>query len=376
MKKDNSKNVVEHIEFGKNIDITKLLDIRTGVRRETMDVMDFLRIPPSPYQRNTKLRAKSARCRSSLTKLSREHLDVAIAELTHDVITDNGQFYPKGTRFINNGNTRAEYWKNCLFDVQGKNVPKSDKVPPVVWATIYPCKDLKELRQNYDTFDSPNSVEREAEKNAGILLNTWNYEAKFKTFKNGYFQSALGFASHCYDPQTYPTVASVKSQNSPGMIALYIKEIKYLGDNLTNNKFWDMPAIAGALMALKKYGLKNQKVLDFINLLDDNEKATPKHGGWNGPTHILEEWSQYEVFADHLPSWDKPGKSPSTGKPVNVGFNGTVSYFLYWLEKFMNDETGKKHGAGWDKTTLTFFDEDTNLNGVLFDEDNEELINE
>ncbi|NDB60104.1 hypothetical protein EB001_16885 [bacterium] len=228
---------------------------------------------------------------------------------------------------------------------------------------------MKEVQHNYNTFDSPNSVERDAEKNAGILLNTYNYEAKYKTFRTGYFQSALGFASHCYDPKTYPTPTSVKSVNSPGMIALYIEEIKYLGDNLSNNKFWDMPALAGAMMALKKYGLKNQKVLDFIKQLDDNVKHTPKDKGWNGPTHILEEWSNYDVFSDHMPSWDKLGKT-SNGKPINIGFNGTVSFFLYWLEKYMNDEVGKKHGAGWDSTSAIFFDSSVSLN-ALFDEDEE-----
>lgn len=374
MKKFNIDNIV--VGFGQTVDKTKLVDVRTQVRRETMDILDFLRLPPSPYQRNTKIRAGTARCKASLSKHTREQLDVAIAELTQDAISDNGQFYPKGTRFINNGNTRALFWKNLIYDLPG---PKSDKAPTAVWATIYPCKDLKEVRQNYNTFDSPDAVERDAEKNAGILLNTWNYEARFKTFKKGYFQSALGFASHCFDPQTYCNQKSVKSVNSPGMIALYIDEIKYLGDNLTNNKFWDMPAIAGALMALKKYGLQNQKVLDFIKKLDDGEMHTPKGQPWTGTTHILKEWSDYDVFSDHMPSWDKEGFSRN-GKPVNIGFNGTVSFFLYWLEKYMNDETGMKHGAGWDKVTTIFFDSSANLSTlfvnpvVVVDEEEEEVI--
>jgi hypothetical protein len=363
MKKFDIDNIV--VGFGKSIDKTKLLDMKSQYYREDMDILEFLKLPPSPYQRNTAIRAKTKRCKDSISVLTREHLDVAIAELTQDVITDSGQLYPKGTRFINNGNTRAYYWKNTLFNISGKNIPKSDFVPPLVHATIYPCKDLKEVRQNYETFDSPNAVERDAEKNAGILLNTWEYQAKFNTFKSGYFQSALGFAAHCYDTKTYPTIASVKSVNSPGMIALYIDEIKYLGDNLTNTKFWDMPAIAGALMALKKYGTKNQKVLDFIKTLDDGEMNTPKNTPWTGTTHVLKEWSDCDVFSDHLPSWDKEGFSRS-GKPVNVGFNGTVSFFLYWLEKHMDGQTGMKHGAGWDKVTTTFFDDFAPLNNALF----------
>lgn len=369
MKKKNTNTVNNILTIGQNVDTTKLLDIRSQVCRETMDILDFLRLPPSPYQRNTASRAKSARCKRSLSKYTREQLDVAIAELTQDVITDSGQFYPRGTRFVNNGNTRALYWKNLLYNLPG---PKSDKAPTSVWATIYPCKDLNEVRQNYNTFDSPDSVERDAEKNAGILLNTWNYEARFNTFKKGYFQAAMGFACHCKDPQTYCNNKSIQSVNSPGMIALYIKEIMYLGDNLTNNKFWDSSAIAGAMMALKKYGTNNQKVIDFIQTLDDGYMNTPKGQPWTGTTHILKEWSDYDVFNDHLPSWYKEGYSRN-GKPVNVGFHGTVSFFLYWLEKYMNDETGMKHGAGWDKITNNFFDDDSNTSLDAFlgiDDDN------
>ena len=293
MKKKNS-NV---FPIGKPVDESKLVDVSVRVYREVMSVLDFLRLPPSPYQRNTESRASTKRCKESLSIHTREQLDVAIAELTQDCISETGQFYPKGTRFINNGNTRGLYWKNLIYDLPG---PKSDKAPTVVYATIYPCATLKEVRENYNTFDSPNSVERDAEKNAGILLNTHNYEARFKTFKKGYFQSALGFACHCYDPKTYYGAKAVKSINSPGMIADYIDEIKYLGDNLTNNKFWDMPAIAGALMALKKYGTKNQKVLDFIQELDDNYIHTPKGQPWSGTTHILREWTDYDVFSDCL----------------------------------------------------------------------------
>lgn len=356
-----------------NIDMTKLCDVRKTVRREEMDILDFLRLPPSPYQRNTKARAKTARVRTALSKYSREQLDVAIAELTQDAISDSGQFYPKGTRFINNGNTRAEYWKNCLYDIQGVNIPKSDKAPSIVFATIYPCKDMKEVRQNYETFDSPSAVERDAEKLAGILLNTHNYEGKFKTIKSGYFVSALGYACHCYDKETYSTPSTVKTPNFPGMVALFSKEIMYLGDNLTYNKFWDMPAIAGALMILKKHGLNNKKVIEFINALDNDMKTTNNKEPMDGVSHILEEWFKYEVFSDHMPSWDKPGFNG--GKPINVGFNGTVSYFLYWFEKYMKGELGKKLGAGWQKTASSFFDDDLpGLSSALFDEDDESEV--
>lgn len=331
------------------IDTTKLVDIRSNVYTENMDIMEFLKLPASPYQRPTEARAKTKKVSDSLSKLVREHLEVAIAELTEDAVTESGGLFLKGTRFINNGNTRAFYWKNCLLDNNG---PKSDTVPLSVNATIYPCKDMNEVRANYSTFDSPNSVEREAEKLAGLLMSNYGFVPTFRTFKNGYFMSALGFACHVYDPKTYPSKGSVKIQNAPGMLALFLEEIKVLDSLISNNKnkFWDMASIAGALIGLKKYGLNNQRFLDFIDALDKNKKDTRSQKGYDGATHILEEWVSYDMFSDRLPYWDKISKN------TNVGFNGTVSFFLYWTEKWMNDEIGKKVGAGWDKTTQNFFD--------------------
>ena len=71
------------------INKTKLVDIKQLVQRESMNILEFLRLPPSPYQRPTKQRAGKKGVRDALSKFRPEHMDVAIAELTDDVFDDD-----------------------------------------------------------------------------------------------------------------------------------------------------------------------------------------------------------------------------------------------------------------------------------------------
>lgn len=353
------------------IDKSKLVNINQLVRRVTMNILEFLQIAPSPFQRPTKQRAGKKDVREALSKFRPEHMDVAIAELTEDVFDDEANLlYKKGTRFINNGNTRAFYWRNCLTDAKGKTDYKSDRVPSQVYAVIYPCKNLEEVRANYFTFDSPTAVEKDAEKLAGLLLNSQHFQAQSDVFKKGRFLSSLGWACHCLDSELYPNLGSVKIQNGPGMLATYIEEIKYLDSMMITKKknpLWDSPSIAATLMALKKYGLRNSKLNEFIKKFDANMKDTTKpKEGFDGVTHVLEEWQSCSLFPDHHPYWAR--EMIIGGKVYNTGFDKTASFFLYWLEKYMNDEKLHQRGAGWDKTCENFFDDHNNLYNVLFPE--------
>jgi hypothetical protein len=353
-------------------DKTKLVNITQLVRRVNMSILEFLQIPPSPFQRPTKQRAGKKDVRDALSKLRPEHLEVAIAELTEDVYDDdNNLLYKAGTRFVNNGNTRAYYWRNCLTDAKGKKDYKSDVAPNMVYAAIYPCRNLEEVRANYFTFDSPTAVEKDAEKLAGLLLNTHEFQARSDVFKKGRFLSSLGWACHCYDSELYPNLPSVKIQNAPGMLALYIEEIKHLDSLMLHKKknpFWDSPSISGTLMALKKYGTKNKKLNEFIKKFDSNKKKTDTDEGFDGVTHILEEWQSCNLFPDHHPYWERV--MVIGNQTYDTGFNKTVSFFLYWLEKYMNDEKLYQRGAGWDKTCDKFFDNGKiDLYNVFFEEE-------
>ena len=79
---------------------------------------------------------------------------------------------------------------------------------------------------------------------------------------------------------------------------------------------------------------------------------------------MLEEWQSNSSFPDHHPYWERV--VIVGGKTYNTGFNKTVSFFLYWLEKYMNDEKLHQRGAGWDRTSDNFFDDHAELYNALF----------
>ena len=50
---------------------------------------------------------------------------------------------------------------------------------------------------------------------------------------------------------------------------------------------------------------------------------------------IVDEWKTANFFSDKNTKWSS--------------LNRTVSYCLYWIDKYMKDEKGVKPGNGWEK---------------------------
>jgi hypothetical protein len=278
----------------------------------------------------------------SLSKLKVEHLEVAIVELTEDSYDDDGNFYRKGDRFISNGNTRLYYWENGL----------SDYSPKTVNATIYLKKNMDEIREHYNTFDSPNAVEVNAEKVAGIIKGVHGYHATSDKVKKGQLLTSLCLASHYLQPNIYDSDRMASNiKHAPSFVSLYIEEIKAFDKVCRNSKNWDAPLICAALMCFKKYGVKHKKVIDCLNKIDMAyvERVT-NTGPFDGVSNISHEWwTAHKVFRDRVTSWSKPeGKG-------NIGMKWTVSYALYWIEKFLENEKGVKAGSNWEQTGKNFF---------------------
>jgi len=320
------------------INKSKIVDIGSLVYREVMPIATFLAIDPSAYQRDTVARAEKPKVKNMLSILRPEHLEVAIAELTEDSYDEDGHFYPKGHRFVNNGNTRAYYWKNDL----------SDKVPNVVFATVYKCKDMKEVRQNYNTFDAPAAAEQNQEKLVGIIRSVYHYNPVSEKVKKGQIYTSLTLASHYLYPELFDKQAA-KVEAMSGMVSLYIEEIKAVDKICKNHKHWDTALICAALMALKKHGTNDSKLLDTLSKIDrDYKDTTSVSKDFDGVTQIREEWTKHEKFPVKYTSWDKPRNG------TNCGLKWTTSYALYWIEKFLKNERGVKLGSGWEKTGETY----------------------
>ena len=106
---------------------------------------------------------------------------------------------------------------------------------------------------------------------------------------------------------------------------------------MTKKEKWNQPFIAAALLSLRHYGPKNQKLLDGWKLIEKGAGNT--YGtDWDGITHITEEWKTGTFFKDvsicRDSRWDNMDR--------------TVSYILYWIDKYMANEKLTRVGKGWD----------------------------
>ena len=343
------------------INKSKIVDVGENITVEVMDIATFLAIDPSAYQRDTVERSTKPKVKNMLSVLRPEHLEVAIAELTEDSYDEDGNFYAKGHRFTQNGNTRAYYWKNDL----------SDKVPSMVFATVYKCKNMEEVRANYNTFDSPATAEANQEKLVGIIRSVYHYIPVSEKVRRGQIHGALALASHYHSPNIFEKQAA-NVDSMTGMVGIYIEEIKAFDKLCKTKQNWDSPLICAALMSLKKHGVNNSKLLDAISKIDrDYKDTTSVSKDFDGITHIREEWTKSEKFALRSTSWDKPRNEG------NVGLKWTTSFALYWIEKFLKDEKGVKLGSGWEKTGENYFDH-LKMNGLaqmLFTNNNVVKIN-
>ena len=324
------------------INKSKIVDVGDLVTREVMDIKTFLNLDPSAYQRDTIQRATKPKVKAMLGQLRPEHLEVAIAELTEDCYDEDGNFFPKGHRFVNNGNTRAHYWRNDL----------SDKVPNVVFATIYKCNSMQEVRVNYNTFDSPAASEQNQEKLVGIIRSVYHYSPISEKVKKGQIYTALALASHFYSPTNFDK-QNIKVDTMTGMVGIYIEEIKAFDKICRTSKNWDAPLICSALMSLKRHGVNDAKLLDALSKLDrDYKDTTSISKDFDGITQIREEWTKNDKFVTRSTNWDKP-----RGLSDNVGLKWTTSFVLYWIEKFLKDEKGVKLGKEWEKVGEKYFDD-------------------
>lgn len=301
---------------------------------------EYSSLPEVFCQRDTEGRLSKAQ--RHLSKLIIEHCVVFVAKLTE---ADDlyGKKYKAGHRWRIDSNTRALNW----------SVGGSDSIPKDVFVIEYSFNSIDRIRESYNTFDSPDSVERNQEKLYGILSGMYSYTPQSQKLIKGQIISALNKASHFYFPDTW-NQTNVKSSELPGQIGAFIQEIKALDLIMTNSSSWCQPLVCAALMALKKYGIGNDRLLE--GLQDINSMAGSTRGkDWDGITHITEEWKTENFFGKGV-----------TRDTKWENLNRTVSYCCYWIDKYMKDETGSKPGHGWDKVASKYKDQTITTLNHLF----------
>ena len=138
------------------------------------------------------------------------------------------------------------------------------------------------------------------------------------------------------------------------------------------HKMWDAASFCAALMAYKKYGSNDDKLNQFFYIFShQKEDKSDPQDRYDGATHSIIEWKEHNLFPMHHPVWDRTITIGSA--EYHTGFNKTVSFILYWVEKYMDDQRLISRGFGWDKTCYKFLDNNTsNLLDILLESNEEE----
>ena len=305
-----------------------------------MDYDDFAELDEVFCQRNTEGRLSKAQ--KHLSKLLPEHVVVYVARLTK-ADTVFGKKYKAGKLWRIDSNTRALNWKKG----------GSDAIPEKVFVIEYSFDSIDRIRESYNTFDSPDSVERNQEKMYGILSGMYNFTPQSEKLIKGQILTGLNKASNFFYPETWNQF-TIRASELPGQVGAFLEEIKALDKIIKVSANWDQALTCAALMALKKYGCYNQKLID--GLIDIDQRACNTKGKkWDGITHIVWEWVNAKMFPDKTTNWTNQN-----------GLNRTVSYVCYWIDKYMSDETGKQAGNSWIDTASKWKDQQvTSLNRVF-----------
>ena len=305
-----------------------------------MDYDDFAELDEVFCQRNTEGRLSKAQ--KHLSKLLPEHVVVYVARLTK-ADTVFGKKYKAGKLWRIDSNTRALNWKRG----------GSDAIPEQVFVIEYSFDSIDRIRESYNTFDSPDSVERNQEKMYGILSGMYNFTPQSEKLIKGQILTGLNKASNFFYPETWNQY-TIRTSELPGQVGAFLEEIKALDKIIKVSANWDQALTCAALMALKKYGCYNQKLID--GLIDIDQRACNTKGKkWDGITHIVWEWVNAKMFPDKTTNWTNQN-----------GLNRTVSYVCYWIDKYMSDETGKQAGNSWIDTASKWKDQQvTSLNRVF-----------
>ena len=295
---------------------------------------EFLNLPEVPCQRNTEARLHKAR--KYLKNVRPEHCIVHLVRLTKNCEVA-GKLYPKGMLFRNDGNTRAMNWQEG----------GSDYLPQKLVAIIYEYEDLEEIRKAYDCFDSAEATEKNQQKIYGILTGFYDYAPVSEKLTQGQIISGMNKACHLIKPTEWNQTNVKGAEQLRDELAYWmINGSLQALDGLMNKKDrWCQPFIAAALLSLRHYGPKNQKLLQAWKLIEKGAADTT-NSSWDGVTHIVDEWKTGHFFKDPRCQVHKDTRWDNMDR--------TVSYILYWIDKYMEDEKGTKVGRGWDEVAKEY----------------------
>jgi len=279
-------------------------------------------------QRDTEGRWNKAK--KYLSEFIPEHAVVVVGVLTK-ADTMNGKRYKAGSRFRIDSNTRAFNW----------SLGGSDSIPKDVLVIEFNFPSFARHKSCYDTYDSVNATEKNQEAFYGIITGMCNYEPKSTKVRKGVIITALHMANCCFQPDTYTSKAPQR-ESIPGQTYYFLDEIKEFDEMIINESSWNQTWTCAALMAFKKYGISNERLLKGLDFLDKKSSNT-RTTKIDGITYIIEEWKTHSFLGEKGTRFSQ--------------FEDQVSFCLYCIDKWMKDEPLKRMGKTWRETARKYKDE-------------------
>ena len=304
-----------------------------GISVEIMLTGDFLKIQEWITQRNTEKRATKSTVYANLSVLKKPHLIVAIGELTEDDEDENGNFYPAGTRFVLDANTRKYYWEKG----------KTDQLPDNVLAIIYKEPTLVGLRAHYYAYDNPDAVEQASEVMTGIY-KLFDFIPKSNKIIGGSIVTAQNYASMWtpgaplfatnkgiwgVDPDPNETKTTAKRWAMAEQFKFWRAEWEYLDIFKigTKGSVIDQPLLMALLITSRVY--KHKPVFeDLVRKLNRKDYNAAEKTA-------IAKIGEAAIGAEN----DVDRKTEGSFESYINAFN----FYLYWIERYMKDS--KQHNC-------------------------------
>lgn len=330
---------------------------------EKIPLQEFLEIPEWITQRNTEKRALKSTVKSNLSTLRPSHVNVAIGHLTKDDESEDGTFYPAGSKFILDGNTRKLFWQKSW----------TDYLPEFVHAVVYSESNLLDLRKHYYSYDSPDATEQAAEVMTGIF-KLLDFKPKSKKIASGSIVTAQNFASiytkgaPLYDthsgiwaivPSDNETKTSAKRWAMAEQFKFWQAEWRWLDDiGISGKSVIDQPLMMALLIAAKAFP-NNSKLENLVKKLNSKDYNASQ----STPISKIGEAATSSTRDVHV-------KNGSSYDIYLRAFN----FYLYWINRHIenpNQINCKGKQGGYDGYGAEFVDKyiscpDANLNQLLF----------
>ena len=289
-------------------------------KRTALPTSDFMTYAEVHCQRNTQQRVGQT-AKLLANNPSVRHLEVAVAE------------YPDGKRVVIDGNTRRLAWQTYSEQLD---------VPEFVIATIYPVKDQTEAEKLYETFDSSKAVETSKNKLYSAMRTIWGEtymnNLRSNPLKKGMLTTALRVSTEILKDAETDKPAKWRRDSIEDLrrtVYYYSKELKALDHLIMTPGTRDLNQgmYGAALIAMKKYGHDNPKLLDGLRKWFTGEwQPTASHyngGKVDGICWMVRYSTGHSFYG------------PFIGQTAQNVLVLVMDLYLYCIDQFMNDKTIK-----------------------------------